>query len=145
MKLILRRVAIHKSYEVVYKIIKSSAYCIPKGTFAEKDFSMCCAKRYNGGMISLIPVKGRITAHDDCTEVTLSVYAGFSFFLGCTLSLLGVVSLVLSLAYHSPRWISGVGLVLFGLLVSGWYMWEGREILDRLEHKLLRAGDSTPA
>lgn len=137
MKLMSRVVIVPKSYETVYQIIQSSAYHIPKGIFREDSFSMHCAKRFNGGMISLFPVKGTIIKRNHSVEVTLSVCADFSFYLGVFLVLLGIAHSIGCIATLSPRWIVSIGMVVFGLAATAYSLLEEKELLDRLEHKLL--------
>ena len=138
MKLLSRRMIIPKAYEGVYQILKSSAYHFPPAKFSEKTFSIHCAKRYKGGVISLIPVKGAIMQNSHLTEVLISIHADFGFYLGCLLILLGFLGIFLCIVIPSDRWIPCVGLVLMGLLVCGQSIWEGKALLDSFEHKLLR-------
>ena len=137
MTLLSRHVVVMKAYEEVYQIIQSSAYCLPKGIFSKESFSIYCAKRFNGGIVSLIPVKGTITQHSQSVEVMLSIPCYLHFYLGCFLSVFGIFGLLCCFTGYSSRWLPCVGSILFGILVIGQSLWEGRTLLDRLENKLL--------
>jgi len=137
MILLSKNVVVRKTREEVRRIVQSSAYYLPKGRFSEESFSMHCARRFNGGIISLIPVTGTITQHNQSVYVTLSINGGFGFYLGCCLFVLGVLGMLWCVITHSSRWIPSVGMILLGLLVSGQFIWEGKALLDRLENKLL--------
>jgi len=138
MKLLSRQIFITKTYDEVYQILSSSAYYFPHAKFFKESFSMHCAQRYKGGILSLIPIKGEIIQHDHLTEVRISTCADFGFYLGCLLILFGTFGLCWCISLRSGRWIPCVGTVLIGLLVSGQSIWEGTSLLDRLEHKLTR-------
>lgn len=137
MVLFSRHVVVPKTYEAVYRIIQSSAYCLPKGIFSEESFSMHCARRFKGGIISLIPVTGTITRYNQSVYVTLSIHGGFGFYLGGCLFVLGVLGMLWCVITHASRWIPSVGIILLGILVSGQFVWVGKALLDRLENKLL--------
>lgn len=138
MKILSRRVVVTKSYEEVSHILKSSAYFFPEIMISGTIFSMYCAKRYNGGHLSLTPVKGTIVRHNNQSKVIIEVHADFSFFLGILITVIGIVGLVWLLISQSSRLIPQIGLILIGILVCGHSWCEGVELLDRLEHKLLR-------
>ncbi len=124
--------------EEVSRILRSSAYYYPEAVFLSDQFSIYCAKRYRGGRISLSRVKGTLTYAEGQTAVTLEVHAGFPFYFGVLLLLLGAVGLLGCLFLQSLRWIPFVGMMLLGLLSSGIYWGESAALLDRLEWKLLR-------
>jgi len=137
MTLLSRRVVTSKSYDAVSRIIKGCAYRFSKSRFSEDGFSMHCAKRYNGGVISTIPVKGSIEQRGNVVQVTLMIQANIGFCLCCLILLLGIIDLLICLFACSPNWISGVGIILFGIFLCGQYVWEGKDILDRLEHRIM--------
>ena len=136
MKLFSKCILVKKPYEEVLRIIKSSAYPVPKGKFSEEEFSIFCSKRFNGGLISLYPLKGTIQESDNFVEVNVWVCADFGLFLGCFLCILGFAWLLWCLNTSSSRWIVGVGIVLFGAFVGALSICEGKALLDRLDHRL---------
>lgn len=136
MKLFSKKVNTAKSCDDICQIIKSSAYYFPKGNVSRESFSICCAKRFKGGIISLFPVRGTIIQNQHEIEVTLSLHAGFSFFLGFFLSLIGVTGLFVYFIEISPRWIPSIGLILLGTVICAQFIWEGKALLDILEYKL---------
>lgn len=138
MKILRRQVIVPKSIEEVTQILKSSAYYFPKAIFKESVFSMHCAKRHNGGYLSLTHIRGNILEDEDSTMVILEVHANPYFFLGCAIIFLGIIGVFYCLVSYTNRWIPCLGMILLGLLVSGQPVWEGLELLDLLEHKLMR-------
>ena len=140
MKLFSRSIVVPKTYEDAYKIIKSSARIHRKKVFTEQAFSIHCAQKIGAGWrdFSPIPVKGTITPQDSSVKVTLTVHAGFGFYLGCFFILLGIIGLLWSLISLPAGWITHVGIILFGAVISGTYVYSGIDLLDVIEHKLLR-------
>ena len=136
MKLYSRNILISKPYGDVCNIIQSSKYRLSKGRFTAETFSIYCAKRFNGGILSLFPIKGTLTPHDGLIAVTLELHANFIFFIGCAISFLGILHLIQCLIWHFARWIPGVGMVVLGLLLVTRYLFEGIEFVHRLQHKL---------
>ena len=137
MELLSRHVAVPKSYEEVCQIIQSSAYYLPKGNLCADSFSMHCAKRYKGAIISSIPVKGKIRKCNQFIEVTISTHADLGFYIGCFLCLVGIVGLIWCLLAVSTRWVPCVGAFALGTFVSSQSIWEGKDLLDKLERRLL--------
>lgn len=138
MKILSRKVTIPKPLEEVSQILQSSAYHYPEAVFLGDQFSIYCAKRDRGGYISRFHVKGTLTYSVGQTAVTLEVHAGFPFYFGVLLLLLGAAGLLGCLLLQSSRWIPWLGMMLLGLLSSGIYWGESAALLDRLEWKLLR-------
>lgn len=136
MTLLSSRIVTSKSYEEAYQIIKSFAYHLPKGQFLKETFSLCSAKRFNRGIISLIPIKGEIIQNASTVEITVSICADLGFWLGGLLSLTGLIISLLCIIFHSARWIPGVGSILLGMLIIGQSFWEGKALIDRLDHML---------
>ena len=99
MRLFSRDIVVPKTYEDTYKIIKSSAHIHRKKVFTEQTFSMHCAQKISAGWrdFSSIRVTGTLTPLDFSVKVTLTVHAGFWFYLGCFFILLGVIGLLWSL------------------------------------------------
>ena len=138
MKLLSRNIVVSKAFDAAYQIIRSSAYYFPAGVFEEENFSFYCPRRSFNGRISLFPMRGTITKQAQQVEITLSLQAGFLFYFDSILSFLGIIGLFWCLIAHSSRWIPFAGCILLGILTSAQYIWEGAELLDRIEHKLLR-------
>lgn len=136
MTILSRKVTVSKSYEEVYDIIKSSAYCFPKGHFSAYTFSMHCAKRYNRGVISVIPVNGKIIKKPKQIDVHFAIQVDFGMLLGCVLFAFGIVCLLLCAILHFSRWIPCVGASVLGMIMIGHSLWEGKKLLDRLEQRI---------
>lgn len=137
MRLFSRNVCVHKTYDETYQVIKSSNYRFSKGHFGKNCFAIHCPKRFNGGNISLFPIRGTILQCANSVEVVLSVHANVSFYVGCILCATGAIGSILHIVSGSPRWLPWVGGMLIGMLISGQVLWEGKSTLDILERKLL--------
>lgn len=138
MTILTRQVIIPKPIEEAILILKSCAYHFPKATFQEHAFSMHCAKRRNGGYLSLTRITGTVSEHEGSTMITLEVRANLYYLLGFMIILLGVAGLIYCLVSHTDRWIPCLGTILLGLLVGGYSFGTGSELLDLIEHKLIR-------
>ena len=136
MKLFSKRILAEKPYDEVLEIIKSFSSSFPKRKFFDGEFSIYSPKRFNGGTIALFPLKGIIQSHDDHVEVNVWFCADFGFFLGCFLCILGIIELFRCISAGSNRWVPCVGIVLFGIFAGAQSIWEGKALLDRLEHRL---------
>lgn len=136
MRILSRRVLVQKSLDEVQRILRSSAYRFSKPVFSGHSFSMYCAKRYNGGIISLIPIKGTVVHGAQMLEVKLTVCAGLSFWIGGITTVLAIVGMFWCILLGSSRWVAYMGMLLFGFFILGQNFWEGSAILDRVEHKL---------
>lgn len=139
MRLFSRDIVVPKTYEDTYKIIKSSAHIHRKKVFTEQTFSMHCAQKISAGWrdFSSIRVTGTLTPLDFSVKVTLTVHAGFWFYLGCFFILLGVIGLLWSLISLPAGWIAYVGIILFGAGIGGTFIYSSIDLLDVMEHKLL--------
>ena len=137
MKLLSRNICVQKTYDDAYQVITSCNYRLSKGHFERNSFAIDCPKRFNGGIISLIPVKGTISQHDHFLEVVLSIHANWSFYLGCMLCIIGAIGLFLHIFSGSYSWIPAVGSMMIGMLICGQVLWEGKNTLDMIERKLL--------
>ena len=137
MKLLSRNICVQKTYDDAYQVITSCNYRLSKGHFERNSFAIDCPKRFNGGIISLIPVKGTISQHDHFLEVVLSIHANWSFYLGCILCVLGAIGALFSILSDFSRWIPAVGSMMIGMLICGQVLWEGKNTLDMIERKLL--------
>lgn len=136
MKILSKKIMVYKSHDTVYQIIKSSAYKIPVGNGDKKALLIYCAKRFKGGIVSLIPVKISMEQQKDHIEVILSLHSHFGFYAGCFLCLMGIIGLCWCVISTSSRWIPCVGSILLGMLVGGQSIWEGIGCLDMLKRKL---------
>lgn len=137
MRIVTKRIETAKTLLEVSEIIKSFAYVVPKGRFEDNNFVIYCARRYKGGILSLIPIRATIIQQEKKTEICLFLPAGFGFYLGGILIMLGILILLGCLISHSPRWIPGVGAIIIGITVGGQFLREGNALLNRMEHKLL--------
>lgn len=138
MKILTRQVIVSKTIQEANQILRSCAYYFPKAIFKESAFSMHCAKRHNGGYLSLTHIRGTVIECEDRTIVTLEIHANLYFFLGCLIILLGIITLIYCFVSSTNRWIPCLGMILLGLFVCGQRLWEGSELLDLIEHKLKR-------
>lgn len=138
MKIRTRKVATSKSIEEAMRMIKSAAYYLPEGKFDQTSFSFYCARRHRGGSVMLIPVRGSISVEDSQVNIVLEIHADFRFYVGCIISLLGILGTLCLLIMQSPRWSMGCMAILFGGIVSGSSLLAASEILDRIEFKLCR-------
>lgn len=138
MKVLTRDVIILKSIEETTQILKSCAYHFPKATFTESTFSMHCPKRRNGGVLSLIHIKGSFFKDKENTKVILKIHANLYFAIGCLMIFGGLIGLIYSLLLDVISWPFYLGAILLGLLASGQFIGESSELLDLLEHKLTR-------
>lgn len=136
MRILSKKIIVYKSHDTVYQIIKSSAYKIPVGNCDKKDFLIYCAKRFKGGIVSLIPIKVTIAQQKDYVGVNLSIHSHFGFYVGCFLCLIGIIGLCWCVISTSSRWIPCVGSILLGMLIGGQSIWEGIDCLDMLKRKL---------
>lgn len=139
MKVITRQGSVSKSVEEATRILKSSAYYLPKAIFEKSAFSMHCARRRNGGYLSPTHIRGHIFAGEESTEVILEIHANLSFYLGCAIILLGLIWLLYGFLWNRNIWIPCLGTASLGLLISAQFLWEASEMLDLLEHKLTRS------
>ena len=133
-----RQVIATKSVDDVGRVLMSCAYHFPKAIFKASSFSMHCAKRHNGGYLSLIKITGNVLTNEETTKVILEVHANLYFFIGCLIAVLGISGLLYCFFSSTDRWIPFLGMCFLGLLVGGQSLWEGSEILDHIEHKLMR-------
>jgi len=134
MVILSRKIGVYKSREQVCSILQSCAYSFPKAIFCENSFSMYCSKRTGilSKPITLISVRGKIVQQENPVEVSLSIVAGWEFYLGCIIVLTGVVGLTECLILRSLRWIPEIGLIQLGLIIIGKVIWEGKSVLDRI-------------
>ncbi|MBQ3505017.1 MAG: hypothetical protein IJA75_10010 [Oscillospiraceae bacterium] len=138
MRIMTRQVIVPKSISESIQILKSCAYYFPKAVFEEPAFSIHCAKRHNGGYLSLTHIAGNVSGGEDSTVILLEVHANLYFFLGVGIAFGGILGLIYCLMLHINRWIPCFGMILLGLLVGGQSLWTGAELLDSIEHKLQR-------
>ena len=137
MKLLSRNICVQKTYDDAYQVITSCNYRLSKGNFEANRFVINCPKRSNSGILSLIPITGTISQHDHFLEVVLSIYANWSFYLGCLLCIIGAIGALFSILSDFSRWIPSVGSMMIGMLICGQVLWEGKNTLDMIERKLL--------
>lgn len=133
-----RRLKAPISGEEAIRILRSCAYPFPKATFEKTAFSIYCSKRHNGGYLSLANIRGVIAEDEGSTVIELAVHADLYCFLGIIIAFLGIVGLIYCLATYTDRWIPCVGMILLGFLVGSQALWTGSELLDIIEHKLMR-------
>ena len=133
-----RKLTVSKSCEEAIQILKSCAYYFPTAIFAKFKFSIYCARRHNGGYLSLTNIRGAIIEDGDRTTIEFEVQADIYFFLGIMITVLGIIGFIYCIACCINRWIPCIGMVLFGILLSLRSRWKGSEILDMIEHKLVR-------
>ena len=136
MRLFTRSIPIFKTADEVYRTIKSCQYHATKGRWEKDCFTIYCAKRFKGSVISLIPVKGTISTKNSNIVVVLSIYANLGFYIGCLLFVTGAIGLLSHVIAGSPRWIPGLGSIVIGMLISGQVLWEAKNTLDMIERKL---------
>ena len=89
-----RQVIATKSVDDVGRVLMSCAYHFPKAIFKASSFSMHCAKRHNGGYLSLIKITGNVLPNEETTKVILEVHANLYFFIGCLIAVLGISGLL---------------------------------------------------
>lgn len=137
MVLLSRQVNVQKSHKEIYQIIKTFPHYFSKEYGDKESFSMHCAIRYNGSLISLIKVTGKIRECSPFIIITISTHADLSFYIGCFLSLVGLLGILWCYLSFSLRWVPCLGALALGLFVSSQSIWKGKDLLDRLERKLL--------
>ena len=139
MKILERQMRVSKTREETIRILKSCAYYFPKAIFEKSAFTIYCAKRHNGGYLSLTNIRGVVTEDEDSTVIELAVYADLYYFLGFIIAFLGIMGMFYCLVSCTNRWIPCIGMTLLGFLVSLRSLWIGSELLDIIEHKLIRS------
>lgn len=139
MKILARHLMVSKSVDEVTGILKSSAYYLPKAIFENTEFSMYRAKRRNGGYLSLTRISGSMLENEDGTMVSLEIHANLNFYIGCIIIILGIMGVIYCIVSNVNRWIPYLGMIILGVLISGQTLWESVEMLDLLQHKLMRS------
>lgn len=139
MKILARHLIVSKSVGEISEILRSSAYYLPKAIFEKNAFSMYRAKRRNGGYLSLTKISGSMLEQEDGTMVSLEIHANLNFYIGCIIIILGIMGLIYCAVSIASRWIPYLGMIILGVLISGQSLWESVEMLDLLQHKLMRA------
>jgi hypothetical protein len=138
MKIRTRKVTTSKSIDEAMRMLKSAAYYLPEGKFDQTSFSFYCARRHGGGSVMLIPVRGSLSVEDDQVSIILEIHGDFRFYVGCILSLFGILGTLCLLIMQSPSWPVGCMVILFGGIMCGSSLLTASEILDRISFKLCR-------
>ena len=138
MKILSKRVISSKPIKEVLCILNKSACPYTKAIFKRDSFSMHCAKRRSWWYLASVPIKGFIEEHEKHVVVALEIHTNFSFWVGVIIALLGLIGECLFFFFESSRWIPYVGMIILGLIVSLQTFWDGAELLDLLEFKLIR-------
>lgn len=138
MKILSRRVSTSKSPEEIMHILQTAAYSGRDATFDETAFSMYCLKKRAFQYRATVLVKGKIIEPENGV-VLLEIQARPYYFLTSFMwfmFVLGCIHAVYRLICDGMQGLETLGIMILGLLFSAQPLWDGIEILDRLEDKL---------
>lgn len=76
------------------------------------------------------------------TEITMNAWPGLTFWLGCIVYLVGIVTLIMQVIAKSFNPVPLLGATALGTLFIAVEYWEACWHLDRIEHRMFFQGNA---